>query len=172
MIRPWTTTNHDEWMPPSGRLRALRDYWVLNLSLTSNGTRTYDSSLEMWEKCSVPCTAPFSTWPLMLSTLTWARLSLKWSTVVIFGQELHSPHFLVPIESKTSHSPCRWQIIFHPPTPLSQVGYGKPLTALSFTSMEFAQTAFLRSNLHGQDPPCHSPCNRPPTFSPYSIGEK
>lgn len=172
MIRLWTVTSHDEWMPPSGRRHAFRDYWVLNLSLTSNGTCTYDSSLKMWEKCSVPCTTPFSTWPLMLSIFTRDRLSLKWSTVVIFRQELPSPYFLVSIESKTSHSPCRWQIIFHPPTALSQVGYGKPLTTLSFTFMEFPQTAFLGSNLHGQDPPCHSPCNKPPIFSSYSIGEK
>lgn len=64
--------------------------------------RICDPSLKMQIKWSAPCTAPISTWFLMLSSnFIRATADQKWSTVHIFRQELPGPNFPVLIEFKS-----------------------------------------------------------------------
>lgn len=67
-----------------------------------------------------------------------------------------------------SPSPCGEQIIFHPPTKISQTGCGKAVTLLSLLPWkEMHSTSF---NLHGSDTPCYSHCSRLTIFPSCSIG--
>lgn len=160
----------------SGKTHALSDYWASYLIQISSGNCTYDQSLKMLEKWTVPCTTPVSTWFSMLS-FTFSQTKLKmeychyiWEGVAQFTLSSHNRDQkllcvlvggkLVSTMQPISH---RWDV----------ASFSLIYCYFSWKVLEWtAFLSFTSSNLHGQDPACHLHCSKPPSFSPYSIGEE
>lgn len=120
-------------------------------------------------KWSVLCTATVGNWFLILSSIFKRdRSGLKWRIVVIFWQELTSPHFPAWIEYKF-RGPFLKLILNHA-TFLTQTRCCKRLTAMSLESARANCFSAFRQFLPSQV--CLTNCRKSPSFLSYSIGVK